>query len=181
MSRDIDILSLLKYCLKCGSKCCKESSPILTRRECYRIIKKTKKDYFYKIGFREENYYIIGNNSNGSLRDTNKDPCPFLNNAGKCNIQNIKPLDCRAYPFRVVVDQKGTLNWHVHSGFCPAVGYLDIDFINTAKNIAIQSANRFSPLCYKDWIKKYSSWTLCYDTRLKSDPILRKEFLGRLL
>jgi len=74
--------SLLKFCQKCGAKCCKYGSTIVLPKERQKIINLTRKDVF----IRKNSFFIIPEN-----------PCPFLKN-NLCTIESIKPLDCRAYP-----------------------------------------------------------------------------------
>lgn len=108
--------SLLPICLKCGAQCCKrKGSPMVLPNERDIIINKTGKDVFKKEG----NYYIIPEN-----------PCPFLEN-NKCSIHNIRPLDCKIYPYNII--KKNNEFKIAISQICPAKHTLNNEFTSDAQ------------------------------------------------
>ena len=157
--------SLLPHCIPCGSRCCRYSSPILDQEERDRIVSATGKDYFVEVKTVEGSYFVIGRKPNGEERDVMKEPCSFLATDGSCSIQDVKPLDCGAYPLRATPQADGRLAWLVHKA-CPAVGFLSTEFISAARELAERSVHRFPASVYFDWLRRFSSWTLQPDAVL---------------
>lgn len=157
--------SLLPHCIPCGSRCCRYSSPILDQEERDRIVAASGKDYFLEVKAVEGSYFVIGRKPNGEERDVLKEPCSFLATDGSCSIQDVKPLDCGAYPLRATPQADGRLAWLVHKA-CPAVGFLSPEFISAARELAERSVRRFPASVYFDWLRRFSSWTLQPDAVL---------------
>lgn len=101
-------------CLDCAN-CCKNYSPRFKQPDIKRIAKalKMKEGAFTQQYLRldEENDYVVKNS-----------PCPFLNHDNTCSIYDIRPSDCRRYPYtdedvllkRIPLTLKNALS-------CPAV------------------------------------------------------------
>jgi Fe-S-cluster containining protein len=78
-------------CLECGN-CCKSYSPRFKQPDIKRIAKhlKMKEGDFAKAYLKldEENDYVLL-----------KQPCPFLGEDNYCSIYDLRPSDCRRYPY----------------------------------------------------------------------------------
>jgi len=142
-------LSLLDYCIKCEARCCKTGeyigSPILSEDEA-KSIKSNLEEVVSPTG---QKYWII----------TEKDrtnECSFLTEEKRCGIQNIKPLDCLCYPIKAVYEQ-GLVKFVVDSD-CLGSEKLGDQFIENAKEIAIQSIMRFDPKTYQHWLDNNIGW-----------------------
>ena len=91
------------------------------------IVEKSRKNVFQKY----KDIYIIS-----------KTPCPFLKKNGLCEIENIKPIDCKAFPvcFKLLKDNK--IEWRIITE-CPAVKLLNKNFINNAKKLYLTIPLKF--------------------------------------
>jgi len=157
MERFDKVLSLKDHCIPCGARCCKISksigSPILSEDEKENITKflkeknKGKPDCFKRIEVGNECYYII------KEKDKN---CYLLNSKHHCTIQEVKPLDCLAYPVKAIFEGKNISL--IMDKECPALNFLSPGFIEQAKRMAIKSIERFSPQIYNHWLKKNVDW-----------------------
>lgn len=167
--------SLIRHCIPCGSECCRYSSPIVHKDERDRIVEATGKAPFTEVRASGGSYFVIGRTLDGAKREIAADvgeegePCSFLGEDGLCSIQDIKPLDCRAYPVRAVPQEDGGLTWHLHRS-CPASGDLDREFIEKAVECAKVSAARFQPTVFRDWLERFSQWTLSPKSFLPAPP-----------
>lgn len=112
--------SLLKYCRKCGARCCKEGTPILLPWERDRIVKETGRDVFKKV----KKWYIIDKKDG--------EPCPFLKN-NLCTIEEIKPINCKIFPAAVF----GGLNPERVMKTCP-IKKLPPDFLENVEKLKKQ-------------------------------------------
>lgn len=158
MEKSNEILSLRKHCIPCSAYCCKISrtigSPILSEDEKKNITKFYEEKYkrrlncFKRIEVGNEYYYII--------KEKNGD-CYFLDN-NNCKIQEVKPLDCLAYPIKAIYENNNISL--VIDTECPAANFLSSDFIKQAKRIAIKSIKRFSPQIYNNWLDNYVGWII---------------------
>ena len=109
-------VNFLEECKRCGHKCC-QRNPLFFLSDVERI-----KELFDGLEFEEveEDYYILKNEVFGS--------CFFLKE-GICVLQDIKPINCRAYPLMYKFNEDGKLRWFF-SDFCPVSGKVSRDFIN---------------------------------------------------
>ena len=116
-----DKLELFNYCKSCQCNCCYIGPILILPDEFETIIKKTgRKDVFRQ----EDEVYILE-------KETGK-PCTFLDNDGIiCTIQDIKPIDCKAWP--IYFGKNGSIKESSISPNCPAHKFLDINFINNAR------------------------------------------------
>ena len=140
-----------KDCINCKDKCCKFAShllrfsPIFTEEEFNTVIKKgfskklfkkiSKNAYQLKLNKKEKGFYV----------------CPFLSKGNWCSINEIKPYDCKIWPF-ILMRGKGKNKNKV---------YLMIDKVNECP--AIKKAS-------KEKIKKYIKYLKNY---LESDKIIK--------
>jgi len=155
-------LSLYTSCVPCNSKCCKDvggiGSPILTKeeRDKYEKVKEgSTKEVVSPIG---EKYYLLKTRSG-----TNH--CIFLSDDGKCEIQEIKPMDCACYPIKAVYD-KETILFIVDSN-CPASESLSEEFILGAKKVALASIKRFDKETFQHWLDNYIGWVASTGQEIK--------------
>ena len=81
----------------CTAVCCDRGSPYVRPEERDRIVRDMGVDVFVPEG----EHYLIGKNTDGSLRDLETEPCPFLTDDRLCSIQQAgyeKPDDCSMHP-----------------------------------------------------------------------------------
>ena len=90
-------------CCKC-SNCCRAYSVVLNDDDINAIsqyLGQPKTDFIKenleKSDFDENEYKI------------NKQPCIFLRNDGKCSIQEVKPSECKGFPFTDKPDRLGSM------------------------------------------------------------------------
>lgn len=129
-------LSLQNYCKACQKSCCFNGPINLLNNEFQQIFDRTKNinDFIYK-----EEIYLINNKIN--------EPCRFLNKDGiTCDIQDIKPVECQAYPiFRV--NEDGIRKTFFHEQ-CPASSFLSSNYVTNARllldNISDNLLNLFN-------------------------------------
>ena len=48
----------------------------------------------------------------------------YFHRDGRCKIYSVRPLDCRFFPFDIIEDDEGNLNWIVYIDLCP----VDFDY-----------------------------------------------------
>lgn len=72
-----------RICSLCGGKCCR-TTIFLTGSE---------------FQFLKERKQIISHNSDGTIRLGETDVCPFLSDTGCSLPYELRPLDCRIFPF----------------------------------------------------------------------------------
>ncbi|MBU0530629.1 MAG: hypothetical protein ABIH52_03705 [Candidatus Aenigmatarchaeota archaeon] len=78
--------------------------------------------------------------------------CQFLSD-GRCDAQDIKPIDCACYPLQVVyVDD--SFKFFIDTA-CPAVKHLSNELIEKLKERAIESCKRFEKDTYQHWQNNY--------------------------
>jgi Fe-S-cluster containining protein len=155
--------SLLPHCIPCGSTCCRYSSPIVSAQEREAIVAASGADCFVEQCTAEGSYFVIGLRRDGSPRTIalttaeSGDPCSYLASDGRCSIQAVKPLDCRAYPIRALPGEGQRIEWRLHRA-CPASPHLTPPFLETALAVAKRSLQRFAPEVYRDWLRRFSPW-----------------------
>ena len=161
-------LSLEKYCIPCGSECCKTgdsiASPILSHEEMIAIHEETQKDVFTEVKTPSGIYYIIK-----EQQGTNR--CSFLTEQNKCSIQDVKPMDCLCYPIKAAYYYDGRIQFVIDTN-CPATKHLSPEFIEKAKEIALKSLFRFNRRTYQHWIDTQEVWA--------KDPVRLEDFLETL-
>jgi hypothetical protein len=84
-------LSLKDCCWNCNAHCCLHGgTPIACFKEVRVISKKGNKNYFKNIkGTLGEDYFIIGYNQDGTDRNLDSGPCPYLLKAVYALFKNI--------------------------------------------------------------------------------------------
>jgi len=104
-------------CLKCAN-CCKNYSPRFKTPDIKRIAKHLK----MKEGDLINNYLYIDGEGDYVLRSK---PCPFLGADNFCNIYEVRPSDCRRFPYtdEDVMLKRQSLTMK-NSGFCPIVYFV---------------------------------------------------------
>lgn len=146
-------LSLLEYCIPCNSTCCKHSdsigTPMLDKKEYTKISNFNSIGNIKNVKLKNgEEYYIILEDEKGN--------CSYLNEEGRCRIQEVKPLDCAIYPIKAIYE--GDFYKFVIDSDCPASFHLTKEFIEEAKRLSIISIKRFSKETYNHWLKNYLGW-----------------------
>ena len=58
-----------------------------------------------------------------TLRHKGSSGCYFYKD-GRCEIYSVRPLDCRIFPFDIIEDEEGRLNWIIYIDLCP----VDFDY-----------------------------------------------------
>lgn len=125
-----DNLSLYKLCQECGVKCCIEPGPPIVFTEEIDKIKIYLNTHNLEnniIKVKGEGFYIIPRDENG---------CPYLKD-GSCEIQEVKPLDCRKYPLGL--DKELNIGVSVS---CPVKNKLPNDFITEALKLINNLTNQ---------------------------------------
>lgn len=61
---------------------------------------------------------------------SHKSGCIFFA-GGSCQVYDIRPLDCRLFPFDIRADSKGVLFWIVYTTLCPVNFNIDDNFHST--------------------------------------------------
>ena len=104
-------------CLQCAN-CCKNYSPRFKTPDIKRIARHLK----IKEGDLINQYLYIDKEGDYVLRSK---PCPFLGAGNHCNIYEVRPSDCRRFPYTdedvLLKRQSLTLT---NSAFCPIVYYV---------------------------------------------------------
>jgi uncharacterized protein len=104
-------------CLSCA-RCCKTISPRFKKPDLHRIAK--------HLGMREsaliDSYLYMDTDGDYVVKSS---PCPFLLPDNSCDIYDVRPRDCRRYPYTdsgdfLAYPQTTALNTTV----CPAVYYV---------------------------------------------------------
>lgn len=108
-------------CLECGA-CCKNYSPRFKPPDIRRISK--------HLGMKQGDFsrkYLHRDDEGDSVLKSK--PCPFLDEDNFCGIYEVRPSDCRRFPYTdedVLIDKPDiTLK---NSSFCPAV-YLVLEMM----------------------------------------------------
>ncbi len=101
-------------CLQCAN-CCTTTGPLFTDRDIARISK--------HLNLKEANfiaqYLRIDEDQDFVLQQV---PCPFLGDDNYCNIYDVRPKACAAYPHTDQVNQIGILALTTKNAtICPAV------------------------------------------------------------
>jgi Fe-S-cluster containining protein len=109
------------FCEQCGKSCCLKGTPAVYPVEKEKIVRTTGKEEYFED--RGSHFVLRGK------------PCPFLRKDGKCEIHNIKPLDCKAYPV-FIKPTNGSYEWRVDKD-CPAHKDLPKEFIAYAKRLLL--------------------------------------------
>ena len=147
-------LSLLKYCIPCGAKCCKTGkligSPVLSKDETLNIKEIAKGHIKEVLSPTGEKYYIL-------LEQEGANRCFFLTEKNKCKIQKVKPLDCLCYPVKAVYNDGKEIRFIIDKN-CPAARHLGNEFIEEAKLIALRSIKRFGRQTYHHWLHNNVGW-----------------------
>jgi len=155
-------LSLHKFCVPCNSKCCKDvggiGSPILTKKERDEY-EKIKKSSTKELGSPTGKEYYLLEIKPGTNH------CIFLSDKGKCEIQNIKPMDCACYPIKAVY--KGDEIIFILDSDCPASGHLTEEFVSHAKIVASDSIKRFDKETFQHWLDNYIGWVTSTGKQIK--------------
>ena len=104
-------------CLKCAN-CCKNYSPRFKTPD----IKRISRHLNLKEGDFINRYLYIDNEGDYVLKSK---PCPFLGTDNFCSIYEVRPTDCRRFPYtdEDVILKRPTLTL-TNSGFCPIVYYV---------------------------------------------------------
>jgi Fe-S-cluster containining protein len=110
MENDDHSLSLLNHCKTCTSSCCTKGKVITTEKNHEEILATGAEDNFWKIELPVGNFYIL---------DFKMGSCRYLDDTGRCTIENVKPMVCKTYP----VFPKGQDAYTLKTG-CPAVSAL---------------------------------------------------------
>lgn len=121
--------SLLSSCMTCQNKCCENKYFTVTKEDHDQIVANGHPDYMARINIPEGEFYMM---------DYRGDKCSYLDDAGKCSIEEIKPTVCKAYPAKVVSDHKGNLVRIEYSLSCPGVKFLD----HTQKNALEENVHK---------------------------------------
>jgi Fe-S-cluster containining protein len=154
MIKNEKIFSDFEHCFNCKAKCCKTGnligSPILSESEALEA-KKISKDSVKNITLPIGKSYFILAEQEGTNR------CPFLTRNNKCQIQNLKPLDCRCYPIKAIYNINNSIKFIIDR-HCPATPHLSKKFTKEAKKIALESINRFDREIYNHWLKNNVGW-----------------------
>jgi len=104
-------------CLKCAN-CCKNYSPRFKTPDIKRIAKHLK----MKEGDLINTYLYIDSEGDYVLRSK---PCPFLGTDNFCSIYEVRPSDCRRFPYtdEDVLLKRQSLTMK-NSSFCPIVYFV---------------------------------------------------------
>jgi len=119
-SAETDPLSLLSFCKDCPNNCCYGAVINLTEEERLEIIARTGRDDIFTW------------TANGVIQIVNQpgEPCHFFNEKDRtCGIQDIKPIECRAYPL-MTGKKKGE---YAAGHKCPASKHLTKTYIEDAR------------------------------------------------
>lgn len=104
-------------CLQCAN-CCKTISPRFKTPDLSRIAKFLG----MKQGAMIERYLRLDEDGDYVTRQS---PCPFLGADNRCTIYEVRPGDCRKYPY---TDQKAFFDYpnttYQNTTVCPAVFYV---------------------------------------------------------
>jgi len=125
---------------------------MLSAKEVERIESFFKKKFgnvsgaFKEVNAGSESYFVFAE------RKSNR--CFFLGPDNKCVIQDVKPLDCVAYPVRAVYSECNNVEFIIDSS-CPASVGLSEGFVKEAKSLALRSLKRFSRKAYLHWFDNY--------------------------
>lgn len=120
----------------CNADCCRHGSPYIlpNERDAILAVIGEENDVFTQDG----NHFIIGKNTDGTPRNLDKDPCPFLNEDSLCRLQvldpNLKPVDCLMHPIFPKIDKTGKITLCV-TNCCDACRNLTPDFRERARRL----------------------------------------------
>lgn len=112
----------------------------------------TEEDVAHIAGFlglekeKFEKRYVYRTKNTRRLRTPRDAQCHFLE-AGGCSIHEVKPLQCRTFPFwpELIESRK---EWHKTAGWCPGIGKGELVQIEVAREQAEQM-RAAHPHCYK--------------------------------
>lgn len=117
------------FCLNCPSNinCCTRmksnssiDNAIVFNTE---IIEIEKYSGVAREEFLQENHYPK-DSPYQNLKHVGHSGCYFHKN-GHCEIYPVRPLDCRLFPFDIIEDDEGELQWIVYTNLCP----VDFDYL----------------------------------------------------
>lgn len=104
----------LRHCLKCRDCCClfdldgRPYAPIFTKEEVKRIKIGKRKIIFKRFNGSDKVFQI---NLKKSKNEKDLYVCPFFNEKKKfCQMEKVKPFDCRFWPFILTSDKSGHIN-----------------------------------------------------------------------
>ena len=93
----------LNYCKKCNQGCCRTPYKAFTskieREKIIKLIKKKDLNLKFENIFEKNVLNEIRNEFFYTIRKKMDGDCVFLSNSGICLINEVKPLDCRLWPF----------------------------------------------------------------------------------
>ncbi|MBM3210755.1 YkgJ family cysteine cluster protein [Candidatus Poribacteria bacterium] len=135
--------NLWEECLECDSKCC-------------------NLDIAHPLFVTDDEMIIIRAKHPEIIESFNKDfPCNCLGENGLCQIHNVKPIDCRLFPFDVV-NSDGKFFWIVREIGCPILNreerfeeYLQ-DFEKNIIPDFVEYLEAYSDFRYDELADKYS-------------------------
>ena len=85
-------------------------------------------------------------------KDFNKKfPCPFLNNQNLCDVHEIRPVDCRLFPFDMI-KIGGDFFWIIWNVRCPITNYKEKEF----EPCLLEFEEKIIPL-FKNYLIEYSA------------------------
>jgi Fe-S-cluster containining protein len=104
-------------CTKCAN-CCKNYSPRFTPPDIKRISKHLK----IKEGDFREKYLLVDEDGDSVAKSK---PCPFLGEDNFCSIYEVRPSDCKRFPYtdEDVILKRPSLTLK-NSSFCPIVYFV---------------------------------------------------------
>lgn len=120
----------------CNANCCRHGSPYILpkERESILAVVGSRNDVFIPDG----NHFVIGRNKDGSTRNLDREPCPFLTDNSLCELQvrdpDLKPLDCLMHPIFPKMDEAGKVSLRV-TNCCSACRSLTPNFRQRARRL----------------------------------------------
>ncbi len=133
-------VNFLRECTRCGHKCC-QKTPFFYKIDIDLIKKKYNNLQFEK---KAKNIYI--------LKGHKSSPCFFFDN-GMCRLQEIKPLNCVAFPLIYkIIKNKSQIKWHLDKK-CPAAPKVSKKFIDEGIKIYLKEIKKFASISRHDSTK----------------------------
>lgn len=139
------------FCATCPaeSHCCRRirtsdalEPPFLLRDEALTIAATTHKDLHDFIESESINEERL------SLKSV-EGKCVFYK-SGSCSIYDLRPLDCRMFPFDIIEGEPGQFVWIVYDDLCPAT-FDHKKYFESAKRVVAQSSYSTADLrCFAD-------------------------------